>query len=87
MDERTEVKGILAMMVMLTVVLGATTHAAFLAPLTIAIGCILYLIGYEEVADPFTDTKPLTDVRERYVNGEIDEQEFERIVENELEHK
>lgn len=83
--EKTIGMGVLPVMVLLTIVLGAFTHGAWLAPLIIAIGCVLYCMGYDEVAEPFTESKPLSDVREQYINGEIDHQEFEHTIKKELE--
>jgi uncharacterized membrane protein len=91
-SEKTLTIGVFIIMTLLTVFLATVTHAAWLAPLLIAIGCVLYYAGYEEVAAPLDDhteksstEEPLTVIREQYVRGEIDEKEFERRMEQVLE--
>ena len=91
-SEKTLTIVVFTIMTLLTIFLATVTHAAWLAPLLIAIGCVLYYAGYEEVAAPLNDhteksstEESLTDIREQYVRGEIDEKEFERRTEQILE--
>lgn len=73
-SEKTLIIVVFTIMALLTIFLASVTHAAWLAPLLIAIGCVLYYAGYEEVAAPLNDhaekssmEESLTDIREQYV--------------------